>query len=52
MPDFRAMYYSLYGDVCDAIAALQAAQQKAEQIYFTSEDICLPEPQKNDPDAE
>ena len=36
MPDYKAMYLSLFNSVTDAIEILSEAQKKAEEIYINS----------------
>jgi len=36
--DYKKMYTSLFNDVTDAIARLQHAQQKTEDIYVSGDD--------------
>ena len=54
MPDYQKMYHSLFNDVTDAIAKLQQAQQKTEEMYMDSKETVLTpflkksEEQKND----
>ncbi len=35
-PDYKAMYFSLFNSVTDAIEILCEAQRKTEEIYITS----------------
>ncbi len=37
MPDFREMYVTLFRETTKAIDILQAAQQKTEEIYISSD---------------
>nr|WP_319489702.1 hypothetical protein [uncultured Caproiciproducens sp.] len=39
MPNYKEMYYSLFGDVTRAIGQLQEAQRKTEELYILSEEI-------------
>ena len=54
MPDYQKMYHLLFNDVTDAIAKLQQAQQKTEEMYMDSKETVLTpflkksEEQKND----
>jgi len=54
VPDYQKMYHSLFNDVTDAIAKLQQAQQKTEEMYMDSKETVLTpflkksEEQKND----
>ena len=41
MPDYQKMYHSLFNDVTDAIAKLQQAQQKTEEMYMDSKETIL-----------
>lgn len=41
MPDYQKMYHSLFNDVTDAIAKLQQAQQKTEEMYMGSKETVL-----------
>ncbi|WP_444642305.1 hypothetical protein ACRQU7_17650 [Caproiciproducens sp. R1] len=41
MPDYQKMYHSLFNDVTDAIAKLQQAQQKTEEMYMDSKETVL-----------
>ncbi len=41
MPDYQKMYHSLFNDVTDAIAKLQRAQQKTEEMYMDSKETVL-----------
>jgi hypothetical protein len=41
MPDYQKMYHSLFNDVTDAIAKLQQAQQKTEEVYIDSRESVL-----------
>lgn len=36
MPDYKAMYLSLFNSVTDAIEILTEAQKKAEEMYINS----------------
>ena len=36
MPDYKAMYLSLFNSVTDAIEILCEAQKKAEELYMSS----------------
>ena len=38
MPDYAAMYKTLFNSQTDAIALLQAAQRKTEEMYLTAPD--------------
>ena len=37
MPNYKEMYHTLFDEITKAIAALQAAQQKAEALYMADE---------------
>ena len=39
MPDFKAMYFSIYNKVTDAINILQKAQQEGEKSFVECEDV-------------
>ena len=41
MPDYQKMYHSLFNDVSDAVAKLQQAQQKTEEMYMNSPETIL-----------
>ena len=41
MPDYQKMYHSLFNDVTDAIAKLQQAQLKTEEMYMDSKETVL-----------
>lgn len=52
MADYRGMYHSLFHDVTSAIALLQKAQRKTEDIYIASEDIPLKLGNRNGAESE
>ena len=37
MPDYKAMYYSLFNAMTDAIEILKAGQQKGERLFVEDE---------------
>lgn len=41
MADYKKMYFTLFNAMTDTISQLQAAQQKAEEIYIQSGDTPL-----------
>ncbi len=36
MPDYKALYYSLFNAVSDTIDALKKVQEEAEELYLES----------------
>lgn len=51
MADYKKMYDSLFNDVTDAVALLQRAQQKTEEIFISGDDGMVLE-LKNKPEPE
>jgi hypothetical protein len=47
MPDYKAMYLSLFNSVTDAIEILCEAQKKAEELYMSSSEKEEAEEQSN-----
>lgn len=55
MPDYKRMYITLFKETTRAIAILQAAQQKTEEIYISADaedNLVLLKPDKNGDDDE
>lgn len=50
MPDYKAMYHTLFNGMTNADRIIQASQRATEELYTSADDEQLTETAKDEPD--